>query len=135
MIGTGNGTLKSMATSTTKVTDNSSAYLSSLEKAIGSAMSRVALDVLAESQQSLQSMVYDLPENPRRPRTGNLMASLTKRSGKTWAEVEATASYAMYVHDGNQYMSPRPFLTEGGKRALRKSSRRVREALSKAGLI
>lgn len=120
---------------TTKVTDNSAAYLSRLENAIGSAMRRISSDVMAESQRALQAMVYDLPENPRRPRTGNLMASITKRSGKTWAEVEATASYARYVHDGTQFMSPRPFLTEGGKRALRRSDRRIQEALAKAGLV
>ena len=64
-----------------------------------------------------------------------MMTSIQKRSGKTWAEVEATASYAIYVHDGTQYMSPRPFLTEGGKRALRRSDRRIQEALAKAGLV
>lgn len=54
--------------------------------------------------------VYDTPESPIYPRTGNLRQHLTHdRDGDT-AIIGSPTEYAPYVEFGTRRMSPRPFM-------------------------
>lgn len=60
--------------------------------------------------------------------TGRLRASHTTRFGALRGELEPTANYAFFVHDGTRYMRGRPFLLN----AVKKNDSEVQGNFTKA---
>lgn len=115
-------------------TDTSQAALGAIDIAKKAALRAVTADLERATKRELQTLVYDTPESPNYRRTGNLINSVTHRVTSDNAQVNVGAQYAWHVHEGNQYVGPRPFLANAVKRQKRKLPKLVADAFAKAGL-
>lgn len=51
--------------------------------------------------------------------TGRLRGSIFSTIHQTYATVQPNTDYAIYVHEGTRFMSPRPFMAEGTQNAAK----------------
>lgn len=118
----------------TKVESHVDRVMNALRAGVGNAMEEIGTNLERDARRNLQSMVYSTPEPKGRPRTGALMRSLGHTTDEMSTEVAADIDYAVYVHEGTQSTSPKPFLVDALKESHEYLGAVVTEHLKKEGL-
>ena len=104
-----------------KLTDNSGAVLTALQKQILSALEEIGSTAEAHAK-------LELENKPRRVDTGNLRDSITHQieDNVDAVQIGTNVEYAIYVHEGTRKMDPNRFL----KNAVMKNANEYKQIVA-----